>query len=151
MSFLEPFLVGFLFDAFSATATDWITACCHKYSRNSLIKLASSAKASITIWPAPSKAALASATPNSGLINCAATASGSKEGSSRNALAKGSSPASFAIWALVRRLGRNGKYKSSKRFLLSAIRHCCSNSGVSKPCSRIELITTKRRSSSSLQ
>ncbi len=82
-----------------------ITPFCVSQSRSSPTSAASSPQRSIRIARAPSRAALVSATPCSAWTYVAATASGDCVGSRSSVSASGSSPASRAICARVRRLG----------------------------------------------
>ena len=74
-------------------------------SRSGPIRSASSAKCSARMARAPSNAAVVSATPLSASTYAAATAAGSTVGSASSVSARGSRPASRAIWAFVRRFG----------------------------------------------
>ena len=129
----------------------------HNLTRSAASKSAVSAKRSTRISRAPSKAAFASGTLTASTPSAAATTftyltascSGSSVGSANSASASGSSPASRAICALVRRLGLNGRYISSTACFVAACSIARRSSSVSLPCSSIDPRIVCRRSSSS--
>ena len=96
----------------------------------------SSDHCSATMSQAPCRAACSSGTSFSGLTNGRSTSDrGRPSGRCRSSKsASGCSPRSRAIAARVRRLGLNGRYKSSSTCLSWHCSICCRSSGVSSPC-----------------
>jgi hypothetical protein len=117
------------------------------WRRNLASNLASSAKRSIKINLAPSRASLVSEILCSGFKYFCASFSGVNDGCENKLFANGSKPASIAIWPFVRRLALNGRYKSSNSVLLLVAFISCSNCAVSLSCSLMVFNMNSRLSS----
>ena len=131
----------------------------HNHSRRLCTKVASSAQRSLNKSRTPSNTAATveksgclsspSTCGLNGITKASASAVGFSLGSANSLSASGSSPASRAIWPLVRRLSLKGRYKSSSSCLVAQSAMDRRNASVSLPCSSMVLRIATRLSASS--